>query len=82
MRIASPTFRILLVIMMLSFGSIFIQAQENEEALRIKIGEIEHVTVPVGIIDITLYRDDFRKRLKQPLVKATKIPFPRRRCGR
>lgn len=40
-----------------------------------KIGEIEGVSVPVGIIDITLYRDDFRKRLKQPLVKATKIPF-------
>ncbi len=40
------------------------------------IGEIENAVVPVGIIDITLYRDDFRKRLKQPLVKATKIPFP------
>ena len=40
------------------------------------IGEIEETLVPVGIIDITLYRDDFRKRLKQPLVKATKIPFP------
>ncbi|MFQ6093294.1 MAG: bifunctional pyr operon transcriptional regulator/uracil phosphoribosyltransferase PyrR [bacterium] len=40
-----------------------------------KIGEIEGVSVPMGIIDITLYRDDFRKRLKQPLVKATKIPF-------
>ena len=40
-----------------------------------KISEIESVKVPVGILDITLYRDDFRKRLKQPLVKATKIPF-------
>lgn len=40
-----------------------------------KIGEIEDLPVPVGIIDITLYRDDFRERLKQPLVKATKIPF-------
>ena len=40
-----------------------------------RIGEIEQVSVPMGIIDITLYRDDFRQRLKQPLVKATKIPF-------
>lgn len=40
------------------------------------IGEIENTIVPVGILDITLYRDDFRNRLKQPLVKATKIPFP------
>ena len=40
-----------------------------------KISEIENVHIPVGILDITLYRDDFRKRLKQPLVKATKIPF-------
>jgi len=40
------------------------------------IGEIENTVVPVGMLDITLYRDDFRKRLKQPLVKATKIPFP------
>lgn len=40
-----------------------------------QIGEIESVDVPVGIIDITLYRDDFRKRLTQPIVKATKIPF-------
>lgn len=45
------------------------------ERVALKIGEIEDVTVPVGILDITLYRDDFRKRLKQPLVKATKIPF-------
>ena len=40
-----------------------------------QIGEIEGVAVPVGTLDITLYRDDFRKRLKQPIVKATKIPF-------
>ena len=40
-----------------------------------QISEIESLDVPVGIIDITLYRDDFRKRLTQPIVKATKIPF-------
>lgn len=40
-----------------------------------KIETIENKKVPLGILDITLYRDDFRKRLKQPLVQVTDIPF-------
>jgi len=40
-----------------------------------KIEEIEQKKVPFGILDITLYRDDFRKRLKQPIVQRTDIPF-------
>jgi pyrimidine operon attenuation protein / uracil phosphoribosyltransferase len=40
-----------------------------------KIETIENKKVPLGILDITLYRDDFRKRLKQPLVQVTEIPF-------
>lgn len=35
----------------------------------------EGVDVPLGILDATLYRDDFRKKLKQPEVKITDIPF-------
>jgi pyrimidine operon attenuation protein/uracil phosphoribosyltransferase len=35
----------------------------------------EGVEVPLGILDATLYRDDFRKKLKQPEVKITDIPF-------
>lgn len=31
--------------------------------------------VPVGVLDVTLYRDDFRSRDKTPEVKPTKIPF-------
>jgi len=27
------------------------------------------------VLDITLYRDDFRKRLRQPVVQVTDIPF-------
>ncbi len=40
-----------------------------------KIQELEGRKVPYGVLDITLYRDDFRKRLKQPVVQITDIPF-------
>jgi pyrimidine operon attenuation protein/uracil phosphoribosyltransferase len=46
-------------------------------AIRIseKIAEIEGKDIPTGFLDITLYRDDFRTRLKQPAVQVTNIPF-------
>ena len=37
------------------------------------IEETEGVTIPVGVLDVTMYRDDFRT--KQPNVKVTNIPF-------
>ena len=40
-----------------------------------KIEAIENRKVPFGVLDITLYRDDFRLRLRQPIVQATDIPF-------
>ncbi|HFE64005.1 MAG TPA: bifunctional pyr operon transcriptional regulator/uracil phosphoribosyltransferase PyrR [Caldithrix sp.] len=40
-----------------------------------KIEEIEGGQIPTGFLDITLYRDDFRTRLKQPSVEVTNIPF-------
>ncbi len=40
-----------------------------------KLLEIEGVDVPTGILNITLYRDDVRVKLKQPEVKATNILF-------
>ncbi len=40
-----------------------------------KIEEIEGKTVQVGILDITLYRDDLRGRLDQPQLKSTEILF-------
>ena len=43
--------------------------------LREKIRNIEGVDVPLGILDATMYRDDFRLRLKQPAVRITDIPF-------
>ncbi len=48
------------------------------ERIRQKIEAIEKVKVPSGIIDITLYRDDFAMGLPQPLVGKTEIPFPLR----
>ena len=39
------------------------------------IGSIEKVTIPVGVIDITLYRDDLQVVLEQPVVHKTEIPF-------
>lgn len=43
--------------------------------LQAKISEIEHKSPELGILDITLYRDDFRMRLKQPEVTVTDINF-------
>ena len=40
-----------------------------------KIEEIEGIQLPVGVLDTTMYRDDFRTALKQPQVRATEIPF-------
>jgi len=39
------------------------------------IGNIEQMPIPVGILDVTMYRDDFRIALKQPKVQITTIPF-------
>lgn len=46
------------------------------ERMRDKIAAIEKAKVPLGIIDITLYRDDFATGLPRPLVGKTEIPFP------
>ncbi len=43
--------------------------------LQAKITQTDGIEVPVGVLDVTMYRDDFRRRLKQPVVRATRIPF-------
>ncbi|MBI3600223.1 MAG: bifunctional pyr operon transcriptional regulator/uracil phosphoribosyltransferase PyrR [Nitrospinae bacterium] len=45
------------------------------ERLSAKIKEIEKVDISVGIIDITLYRDDVKSGLSRLMVKKTEIPF-------
>ncbi|MCI0483012.1 MAG: bifunctional pyr operon transcriptional regulator/uracil phosphoribosyltransferase PyrR [candidate division NC10 bacterium] len=40
-----------------------------------RLKEIDGVDVPVGALDITLYRDDLGKGGPQPSVRRTEIPF-------
>lgn len=41
-----------------------------------KLNEIENIDLPLGILDITLYRDDLGTGLQSPELKETDIPFP------
>ncbi len=43
--------------------------------LAVKIRDIEGVDVPVGSLDITMYRDDLDIRASQPVPKGTDISF-------
>ncbi|MDH7497035.1 MAG: bifunctional pyr operon transcriptional regulator/uracil phosphoribosyltransferase PyrR [Syntrophomonadaceae bacterium] len=45
------------------------------ERLAARIQEIEGVRVPVGLLDITLYRDDLTTLASQPMVRRTEVPF-------
>ena len=45
------------------------------ERLKEMIRQIEGGDVPIGILDVTLYRDDFRLKFKQPQVQVTHIDF-------
>ncbi len=40
-----------------------------------RIQAIEGVEVPVGVLDITLYRDDWTRISHHPVIQATDIPF-------
>ena len=40
-----------------------------------KIQEIEHKELQIGFLDITLYRDDLRGKLSQPILQGTEITF-------
>lgn len=40
-----------------------------------KLDEIEGARLPVGALDITLYRDDLGRAVTQPAVRRTEIPF-------
>ncbi|MFT5144918.1 MAG: pyrimidine operon attenuation protein/uracil phosphoribosyltransferase [Rhodothermales bacterium] len=43
--------------------------------IRDRIRDMEGIVIPLGILDATMYRDDFRLRLKQPVIQETRIPF-------
>ncbi|PYE56346.1 bifunctional pyr operon transcriptional regulator/uracil phosphoribosyltransferase PyrR [Deinococcus yavapaiensis] len=40
-----------------------------------KLRELEGVDVPLGKLDITLYRDDLSEIAHQPIVRKTEVPF-------
>lgn len=46
------------------------------ERIARKIESLENIKVPVGAIDITLYRDDLSTIGPKPVVSATQIDFP------
>ncbi len=45
------------------------------ERLQAQIEEIEHVRIPLGTLDITLYRDDLEEIGSRAAVRETSIPF-------
>lgn len=45
------------------------------ERLGAEIGRIEGVEVPVGVLDISFYRDDIGMKSEAPEVHETRIPF-------
>ena len=45
------------------------------QRLRALIGDIEGTTVPLGALDITLYRDDLTRIGYAPEVRRTELPF-------
>lgn len=40
-----------------------------------KLKNIDGADLPIGVLDVTLYRDDFRMRIKQPEVSVSNITF-------
>jgi len=40
-----------------------------------KIKEIAGIEVPMGVLDITLYRDDLSEIASQPVLRKTEVPF-------
>jgi len=48
---------------------------ELAHRIAMRLEEIEGLKVPVGALDITLYRDDLGKAATQPMVRRTDIPF-------
>jgi len=40
-----------------------------------KLKNIDGADLPIGVLDVTLYRDDFRTRIKQPEISVSNITF-------
>jgi pyrimidine operon attenuation protein/uracil phosphoribosyltransferase len=59
-----------LVLVGIRTGGVFLARRLCE-----KIEKVEEARVPMGILDITLYRDDLLKKRQKPLLGKTDIPF-------
>lgn len=46
------------------------------QRLAAKIGSLENLQIPVGILDISLYRDDLSTISERPVLNARQIDFP------
>ncbi len=60
-----------------SISVVGIRTRGEQLAKRIQneITQIEGLEVPLGVVDITLYRDDLSHIAEQPLVRGTSLPF-------
>ncbi|MBN1306285.1 MAG: bifunctional pyr operon transcriptional regulator/uracil phosphoribosyltransferase PyrR [Chitinispirillaceae bacterium] len=45
------------------------------ERINRKMNEMEHAALTPGVLDVSFYRDDYRRALKKPNIKVTDIPF-------
>ncbi len=45
------------------------------QRIRAEINTLENTEIPLGVVDITLYRDDLYHSSEQPLVRGTELPF-------
>ncbi|MCI0695303.1 bifunctional pyr operon transcriptional regulator/uracil phosphoribosyltransferase PyrR [candidate division KSB1 bacterium] len=59
----------------LAFVGILTRGVQIAERLIEKIEPIEGRRLPLGMLDITFYRDDMLQKLKKPRVQKTDIPF-------
>ncbi len=59
------------------FGLVGMQTRGVPLARRLaaRVHALEGLSVPVGILDATMYRDDVRLRRRQPIVRPTSVPF-------
>jgi pyrimidine operon attenuation protein / uracil phosphoribosyltransferase len=59
----------------LALAGILTRGDYLAKRLADKIKEIENADIPVGSMDINMYRDDWTKISHQPIVRPSNIPF-------
>ncbi len=59
----------------LAIVGIFTRGAEIAKRIAEKISQIEGIDIPVGFLDINLYRDDVHSKLDQPIIQRTEILF-------